>query len=352
MKFIFATTEPDKVLTTIRSRTHHYPFRLVPPGRLTPYLGELAEREGVQIGKGVLPLVVRAGGGSVRDTLSVLDQLIAGAGDDGVTYDIAVSLLGYTHASLLDDVVEAIAAGDGATVFRAVEKVVDTGQEPRRFADDLLQRLRDLVIVAAVGDSAADALAVPEDALERLKAQASHLGRAELSRAADVVAAGLEQMTGATSPRLQLELLCARLLLPGVDADGGIGARMDRMERRFSAGVPVATAPAPGANPTPCAPPNRSARNPCAPPNPLARNPLAPNPSPPRWNRRPNALPLRSGRPQTRGPPPGPPARRLPGPRPRPPNPPVPRPPSPTPPRAVAARSRRSGGCGPTSSTS
>ncbi|WP_106210007.1 DNA polymerase III subunit gamma and tau [Kineococcus rhizosphaerae] len=243
VKFVFATTEPDKVLTTIRSRTHHYPFRLVPPAQLTTYLGELAEKEGVQIGKGVLPLVVRAGGGSVRDTLSVLDQLIAGAGDDGVTYDIAVALLGYTHASLLDDVVEALAAGDAATVFRAVERVVDTGQEPRRFADDLLQRLRDLVIVAAVGDAAGDALAVPEDALERLRTQAAHLGRAELSRAADVVAAGLEQMTGATSPRLQLELLCARLLLPAADGDGGLGTRLDRIERRINAGgLPAATA--------------------------------------------------------------------------------------------------------------
>ncbi|GAB3456609.1 hypothetical protein GCM10027519_13410 [Kineococcus endophyticus] len=258
VKFVFATTEPDKVLTTIRSRTHHYPFRLVPPAQLTTYLGELAEKEGVQIGKGVLPLVVRAGGGSVRDTLSVLDQLIAGAGEDGVTYDIAVALLGYTHASLLDDVVEAIAAGDAATVFRAVERVVDTGQEPRRFADDLLQRLRDLVIVAAVGDAAGDALAVPEDALERLQAQAAHLGRNELSRAADVVAAGLEQMTGATSPRLQLELLCARLLLPGADTDGGLGTRLDRLERRISAagGVPAAVssaapAPAPAATPAP-----------------------------------------------------------------------------------------------------
>ncbi|WP_432484382.1 DNA polymerase III subunit gamma and tau [Kineococcus esterisolvens] len=251
VKFVFATTEPDKVLTTIRSRTHHYPFRLVPPARLSTYLGELAEREGVGIGKGVLPLVVRAGGGSVRDSLSVLDQLIAGAGDEGVTYDVAVSLLGYTHASLLDDVVEAVAAGDGATVFRAVERVVESGQEPRRFADDLLQRLRDLVVVAAVGEGAADALAVPEDALERLRAQAAHLGRAELSRAADVVAAGLEQMTGATSPRLQLELLCARLLLPGADADGGLGPRLERLERRLAAGVPVPAAPvaAPAAEP-------------------------------------------------------------------------------------------------------
>ncbi|MEZ0492409.1 DNA polymerase III subunit gamma and tau [Kineococcus sp. TBRC 1896] len=275
VKFVFATTEPDKVLTTIRSRTHHYPFRLVPPAQLTTYLGELAEREGVQIGKGVLPLVVRAGGGSVRDTLSVLDQLIAGAGDDGVTYDIAVALLGYTHASLLDDVVEAVAAGDAATVFRAVERVVDTGQEPRRFADDLLQRLRDLVIVAAVGDAAGDALAVPEDALERLRAQAAHLGRAELSRAADVVAAGLEQMTGATSPRLQLELLCARLLLPGADADGGLGTRLDRLERRLSA---AGGAPAPALVPA-AAPATRPEPTPAPTPTPTDPVP-APDPAP------------------------------------------------------------------------
>ncbi|MCI3919305.1 DNA polymerase III subunit gamma and tau, partial [Paenibacillus sp. TRM 82003] len=279
VKFVFATTEPDKVLTTIRSRTHHYPFRLVPPARLTSYLAELAEREGVGVGKGVLPLVVRAGGGSVRDSLSVLDQLIAGAGDEGVTYDVAVSLLGYTHASLLDDVVEAIAAGDGATVFRAVERVVESGQEPRRFADDLLQRLRDLVVVAAVGEGAADALAVPEDALDRLRAQAAHLGRAELSRAADVVAAGLEQMTGATSPRLQLELLCARLLLPGADADGGLGPRLERLERRLAAGLPAA--PAPAAPAPPAAPASRPAPPAAQAPAPAPEAAPAPAPAAP-----------------------------------------------------------------------
>ncbi|WP_345712435.1 DNA polymerase III subunit gamma and tau, partial [Kineococcus glutinatus] len=207
VKFVFATTEPEKVLTTIRSRTHHYPFRLVPPARLSAYLEELCGREGVPVGKGVLPLVVRAGAGSVRDSLSVLDQLIAGADEEGLTYDRAVALLGYTHASLLDDVVEALAAHDAATVFRAVERVIDSGQEPRRFADDLLQRLRDLVITAAVPEDAAAVLGVPEDQVDRLRAQAAHFGRAELSRAADVVNAGLADMTGATSPRLQLELL-------------------------------------------------------------------------------------------------------------------------------------------------
>ncbi|PPK92908.1 DNA polymerase-3 subunit gamma/tau [Kineococcus xinjiangensis] len=243
VKFVFATTEPDKVLTTIRSRTHHYPFRLVPPSQLSAYLEELCTREDVPVGKGVLPLVVRAGAGSVRDSLSVLDQLIAGAGQDGLTYDRAVALLGYTHASLLDDVVEGLAAQDAATVFRVVERVVDSGQEPRRFADDLLQRLRDLVITAAVPDDAAAVLGVPEDQVDRLRAQAAHFGRAELSRAADVVNAGLAEMTGATSPRLQLELLCARLLLPAADGADGLGARVDRLERRLAAGAPAATAP-------------------------------------------------------------------------------------------------------------
>ncbi|WP_432547041.1 DNA polymerase III subunit gamma and tau [Kineococcus sp. SYSU DK004] len=284
VKFVFATTEPDKVLTTIRSRTHHYPFRLVPPATLTTYLTELAGREGVQVGKGVLPLVVRAGGGSVRDSLSVLDQLIAGAGDEGVTYDLAVALLGYTHAALLDDVVEALAAGDAATVFRVVERVVDSGQEPRRFADDLLQRLRDLVVVAAVGEEAGHALGLPEDQLDRLRAQAAHLGRAGTSRAADVVAAGLEQMTGATSPRLQLELLCARLLLPGADPDGGLAPRVERIERRLSTGLPLPGAPSVAAAPAPAAPlPARAAEPPAAPapaPADEAPSPAATRPAP------------------------------------------------------------------------
>ncbi|WP_460446401.1 DNA polymerase III subunit gamma and tau, partial [Angustibacter aerolatus] len=255
VKFIFATTEPDKVIGTIRSRTHHYPFRLVPPARLQSYLGELADAEGVQVAKGVLPLVVRAGAGSVRDSLSVLDQLIAGSTDEGLTYDGAVALLGYTDSALLDSVVEAFAAGDAATVFHVVDRVVETGHEPRRFVEDLLERLRDLVVVQAVPDGAGAILrGMPEDQVERLRQQASHFGAAALSRAADVVATGLTELTGTTSPRLQLELLCARVLLPGADGEAGWGARIDRIERRLQSGVPVAapvaSAPAGAAAPT------------------------------------------------------------------------------------------------------
>lgn len=233
VKFIFATTEPDKVIGTIRSRTHHYPFRLVPPDVLTSYLEQLCTSEGVTVGSGVLPLVVRAGAGSVRDSLSVLDQLIAGSGPEGLDYESAVALLGYTHASLLDDLVEAVAARDGASAFRVVERVISTGHEPRRFVEDLLERLRDLIVLVASGDAAAAVLRdVPADQLTRMRTQATHLGAAELSRSADLVNAALSEMTGATSPRLHLELLMARLLLPGVDDSAtGLGARIDRLER-------------------------------------------------------------------------------------------------------------------------
>ncbi|WP_298454912.1 DNA polymerase III subunit gamma and tau [uncultured Cellulomonas sp.] len=231
--FVFATTEPDKVIGTIRSRTHHYPFRLVPPDVLGRYLEGLCAAEGVPVGSGVLPLVIRAGAGSVRDSLSVLDQLVAGADERGLDYERAVQLLGYTHATLLDDLVEAVAAGDGASAFRVVERVITTGHEPRRFVEDLLERLRDLIVLAAAGEAADAALRdVPGDQLTRMRAQAAHLGSAELSRAADVVNAALGEMTGATSPRLHLELLIARLLLPAAD-DGTLGhaARLDRLER-------------------------------------------------------------------------------------------------------------------------
>ncbi|GAA1859066.1 DNA polymerase III subunit gamma and tau [Myceligenerans crystallogenes] len=233
IKFVFATTEPDKVIGTIRSRTHHYPFRLVPPEVLSPYLEKLCSAEGVEVGAGVLPLVTRAGGGSVRDSLSVMDQLIAGAADGEVGYDLAVGLLGYTHATLLDDVVDALAARDGASIFRVVDQIIATGHEPRRFVEDVLERLRDLIVIGVSGE-AADAVLreLPADQLERMRAQAGRLGVAELSRAADLVNAALTEMTGATSPRLHLELLCARLLLPGAD-DGaaGLAARIDRLER-------------------------------------------------------------------------------------------------------------------------
>ncbi|TLM87129.1 DNA polymerase III subunit gamma and tau [Pseudarthrobacter sp. NamE5] len=236
IKFIFATTEPDKVIGTIRSRTHHYPFRLVPPEPLMAYLELLCRQENVQVAPGVLSLVIRAGGGSVRDSLSVLDQLMAGAGPNGLDYELAVALLGYTHASLLDDVVEAVAASDAATVFRAVDRVIQTGHDPRRFVEDLLERFRDLVIVQAMPESAQTILrGMPADQIARLKSQAHNLGAAELSRAADVTNTALTEMTGATSPRLHLELLCARILLPSSEQnERGIAARIDRVERRLN----------------------------------------------------------------------------------------------------------------------
>ena len=239
VKFIFATTEPDKVIGTIRSRTHHDPVRLVGPSTLQPYLEQICATEGVAVGSGVLPLVVRAGGGSVRDSLSVLDQLVAGADESGIDYEKAVALLGFTHAALLDDVVDAIAARDGASAFRVVDRVVSSGHEPRRFVEDLLERLRDLIVIAASGEAAQAVLRdLPSDQLERMRTQASVLGGAELSRSADLVNTALTEMTGATSPRLHLELLVARLLLPAAD-DGalGFGARLDRVERELGSGA-------------------------------------------------------------------------------------------------------------------
>ncbi len=235
VKFVFATTEPDKVIPTIRSRTHHYPFRLVPPRLLTEYLGKLCDAEGIAVEPAVLPLVVRAGGGSVRDSLSVLDQLLGAADESGVSYRQAAALLGYTPDSLLDEFVDAFAAGDAGGVFECVDKVIEVGQDPRRFAEDLLRRLRDLVIVAAVPDALSSGLVdVAPDQAERLKSQAASLGAGELTRAAEVIAAGLTDMRGTTAPRLHLELMCARVLLPGADVDDrGVHARLDRLERRL-----------------------------------------------------------------------------------------------------------------------
>ncbi len=235
VKFIFATTEPDKVISTIRSRTHHYPFRLVPPRVLTDYLAKLCAAEGIQVEPGVLPLVVRSGAGSVRDSLSVLDQLLGGAEDSGVSYRHAASLLGYTPDSLLDELVDAFAAGDAGGVFTSVDKVIEVGQDPRRFAEDLLRRLRDLVLVAAVPDALTSGLVeVAPDQTERLASHAAALGPGELTRAAEVIATGLTEMRGTTAPRLHLELMCARVLLPGADVDDrGIHARLDRLERRL-----------------------------------------------------------------------------------------------------------------------
>lgn len=246
IKFIFATTEPNKVLGTIRSRTHHYPFRLVPPETLTAYLQKVADEEGVKIAPGVLQLVVRAGGGSVRDSLSILDQLIAGASDtDGVTYDLSVALLGFTHGELLDEIIEAFTSNNAATLFGSVDRVIQTGQDPRRFIEDLLERLRDLIIIKAVPDAAEQILhGASADHIERLRAQADKLGAGELSRAADITNTALNEMSGATNPQLHLELLCARIMLPTADQSaGGFGARLDRIERRISGGDVTIAAP-------------------------------------------------------------------------------------------------------------
>ncbi|QKW28303.1 DNA polymerase III subunit gamma and tau [Streptomyces seoulensis] len=245
LKFIFATTEPEKVIGTIRSRTHHYPFRLVPPGTLRDYLGEVCQKEDIPVAEGVLPLVVRAGAGSVRDSMSVMDQLLAGAAAEGVTYAMATSLLGYTDGSLLDSVVESFSSGNGSGAFEIVDHVIEGGNDPRRFVADLLERLRDLVILAAVPDAAEKGLIdAPADVIERMQAQARSFGAAELSRAADIVNEGLTEMRGATSPRLQLELICARVLLPTAYGDErSVMARLDRLERGVSfstgAGAPA-----------------------------------------------------------------------------------------------------------------
>ncbi|MFI5584711.1 DNA polymerase III subunit gamma and tau [Amycolatopsis sp. NPDC051758] len=231
--FIFATTEPDKVLTTIRSRTHHYPFRLIPPGAMRTLLESNVAAEGVEVEPAVYPLVIRAGGGSARDTQSVLDQLLAGAGPDGVSYSRAVSLLGVTDVALIDDMVDALSTDDAGTVFGTVEKVTEAGHDPRRFATDLLDRLRDLVLLRAVPESAGGLVSAPEEELSRMVAQAERLGLGTLSRYADIVHNGLLEMRGATSPRLVLELLCARMLLPSVtEAEKALLARIERLERR------------------------------------------------------------------------------------------------------------------------
>ncbi len=257
VKFIFATTEPEKVIGTIRSRTHHYPFRLVPPAQMLEYVQSLCDSEGMRVAPGVLPLVVRAGGGSPRDTLSLLDQLIAGSEGDAIEYERAVALLGYTHAALLDEVIDAISARDAAGAFAAVDRVIQTGQDPRRFVEDLLERLRDLIVVAATSVEGASAVlrGVPQDELDRMGVQATKFGAAELSRSADIVNAALTEMTGATSPRLHLELMIARVLVPSSDeSERGALARVERLERRVGvsdggAGGGAAPAAAPVAVP-------------------------------------------------------------------------------------------------------
>ena len=260
--FIFATTEPDKLISTIRSRTHHYPFRLVPPGILGEHLESICKQEGITVAKGVIPLVVRASGGSVRDALSILGQLLAGASKDGVTYEIAVQLLGFTDGALLDEAIDALAARDGATMFAAIDSVIESGLDPRRFTQDFLERLRDLIIVGATKDKASQLLReYPQDQLERMATQANLIGAATLMRAADITADGLTQMRGATAPRLILELICGRILLPSGD-DAAVIARIERLERGvnlvahtpISDLAPVATTPAAPAA-APVAPP-------------------------------------------------------------------------------------------------
>ena len=306
VKFIFATTEPEKVIGTIRSRTHHYPFRLVAPAAMLEYVEQLCAQEGVQVEAGVLPLVVRAGGGSPRDTLSLLDQLIAGSEDGQVAYARAVALLGYTHAELLDEVVSAFAANDAGAAFAAIDRVVQTGQDPRRFVDDLLERLRDLIVVAATGEGAGAVLrGIPADELERMSVQAGAFGADRLSRIADLVVGTLDDMSGATSPRLQLELLVARVLASAAGvaaapaaAAPGVAAAAAPVAPAGATATPAAAAstpvaPVPAAEPvaTPAAPaatppssaPAASAPAASAPAAsaPAASAPVAPAPTPP-----------------------------------------------------------------------
>ncbi|WP_063055248.1 DNA polymerase III subunit gamma and tau [Nocardia salmonicida] len=252
--FIFATTEPDKVLPTIRSRTHHYPFRLLPPATMRGLLGKICEQENVPVEEAVYPLVIRAGGGSPRDSLSVLDQLLAGAGPDGVTYPRAVSLLGVTDVALIDDAIYALAADDGAALFNTVDQVMEAGHDPRRFAVDLLERLRDLILLRAVPDAADRGLVSgPGDVMERMRDQAERLGPATLTRYAELLHEGLGEMRGATAPRLLLEVICARMLLPSVsDAESATLQRLERLERGFAGGsVPAPPRPGPAAGEAP-----------------------------------------------------------------------------------------------------
>jgi DNA polymerase-3 subunit gamma/tau len=238
--FIFATTEPEKLISTIRSRTHHYPFRLVPPAILSTHLEKVCESEGIKVAKGVIQLVVRASGGSVRDAQSILGQLLAGAGKDGVTYEIAVALLGYTDSALLDEAIDSLAASDSASLFNTVDRVVESGQDPKRFAQDLLERLRDLIIVGAVDQNNSQVLVqIPTDQLDRMRTQAKLIGIANLIRSADLLANGLTQMRGATPPRLILELVCGQMMLPQAN-DAAVSARLEKLERGVISGAPIA----------------------------------------------------------------------------------------------------------------
>ncbi|HUR50674.1 MAG TPA: DNA polymerase III subunit gamma and tau, partial [Mycobacteriales bacterium] len=279
LRFVFATTEPEKVLGTIRSRTHHYPFRLMPRAELTALLEEIVVKEGVAFDPAVMPLVVRAAAGSARDGLSILDQVLAGSGPEGVTREGAAQLLGVTPDTLLEDVIDALAARDGAAVFAAVDQVMESGLSPRRFVEDVLQRLRDLVVLAAVPDAVdKQLLDVPEGQLPAMVRQAQAVGAAGLSRAADLFHDGLTELKGTTAPRLLLELLCARVLLPGASTDeAALLARLERLERRFDiagpSAAPLAEAPARPAAPVTAAPPPapRAEQRPAPTAEPVAR---------------------------------------------------------------------------------
>ncbi len=286
LKFIFATTEPEKVIPTIRSRTHHYPFRLVPPSVLRDLMQDIVRKEGVALQESVLPLVVRAGAGSVRDSLSILDQLLAGSDESGLTYDKAVALLGYTDASLLDEITDAFAASDGAAVFRVVNRVIEGGHEPRRFAADLLDRFRDLIVLAAVPDAAETGLLdLAQDRADLMAAQAGRFGQAGLTRAAEIISTGLDEMRGATSPRLLLELMCAQVLLPAATDEKSLLARLERLERGDRAPAPrpqVPTSPPHSGKddeaerPLAAPPAKRQAPDPVRPPTPERPAPAEP----------------------------------------------------------------------------
>ena len=286
--FVFATTEPDKVLPTIRSRTHHYPFRLIPPGVLRAHLERICAAEGIEVEPAVLPLVVRAGGGSARDSLSLLDQLLAGAGPTGVTYARTVGLLGVTDVALLDDMVDALAAGDAAAVYGTVDRVVEAGHDPRRFTVDLLDRFRDLIVLDAVPDAADRGLLdAPDDELTRMADQAGRLGIATVTRFAEIVHTALIEMRGTTSPRLVLELLCARMQLPDAATDSAaLLQRVERLERRLVAtqsGIPAESASRrPSASKAPSEAPSEA--------------PSVPAPPVPAADGAPAAAPTRSGR--------------------------------------------------------
>jgi DNA polymerase-3 subunit gamma/tau len=242
--FVFATTEPEKVLPTIRSRTHHYPFRLLAPKTMRGLLERICTQENVAVDDAVYPLVIRAGGGSPRDTLSVLDQLLAGSDGTLVAYPRALALLGATDLALIDASVDALAAGDAAALFGAVESLIDAGHDPRRFATDLLERFRDLIVLQAVPDAASRGVVdAPDDVLERMRDQAARLGTATLTRYAEVVHAGLGEMRGATAPRLLLEVVCARLLLPSAsDTEAALLQRIERIETRLNVSIPAGEA--------------------------------------------------------------------------------------------------------------